>query len=816
MRKRFRMLLILLTLVSASLAFADNPAGIIKLEDFDLPAATADNLFSPLINPSLLGTGKTGGLGWAHLYDNERWQEHYWFIANMDGLSYVYEHNNGVDNHTFATGSELFDKHVLPNVYVGTSYNWQNSHAGKGSFRSAVTYRPHDSASLAFRWDNPYKDSPEYHAGIGLRPIAFFSPANDYRMELTADFDYLKDAGEYKLNKPTLGVSTELLNGVVLGGSYNLETESAWLNFSLKYHSNSIGTATRFQDNDSYGIGYIHLGENNYKPFLGLSGKNWYDMKLKGSLVTHTSANYKIGPISISDGKSKSIDNVIADLKTAAEDPSVQGILLNNPSFSTSFALQQELITAFKEFKKTGKQVVFYYDNITNGGYVFASSIADKIYLNPQGGLDLRGISVQSPYLKNLLDTAGIEVLNFRSHPFKTAGNQLSEESMTPAEREMYESLLGSIYSQMLDQIASGRGSKISRPVSELIDNGPYYLASDAVSAGLVDGALYQDEVAKQLKTEYGYDAKLGSATKYMDYSWATPKENLIAVIYASGNIVMGKDESGKKIAEETTVSQIRAARNNPAYKGIILRVDSGGGSAQASDIILRELNQAQTENKKPVVVSMGGVAGSGGYYIACKADKIIADPATLTGSIGVIGLAFNAQEAFHKIKVNWSTVKMGKHADFGSTNRPWTEEEKAIMSHLIETTYDDFVGKVDAGRAGMDLQQVRDHAQGRVWTGEQALKIGLIDDLGGMDKALEHMRQLTGIKGEIRLVDASSNKAGITITMGSNPLASMLPLDAIETLTSDYKELYEMWRDFDGESVLMFTPYETDIVSFQ
>lgn len=817
MRKSFRISLILMAFLAITAVFADNPAGIIKLENFDLPSATTDDLFSPLINPSLLGAGRAGGMGWVHFKQELDWQDHYYFISNMDGLSYVYEHNDGVDHHTFATGGEFFAKHVFPNLYAGTSYGWENSHAGKGSFRSALTYRPHDGASLAFRWDNPYKEAPAYHAGLGVRPLAFFNPENDYRLELTADVDYRKDiAGDYAFEKPVLGISTELLDGVRIGGSYNLETEAPYLNFSLRSRSNSIGTSMRFEEGNNYGVGYIHLGESNFKPFLGLHGKNWYEMKLNGSVVAYKASKYKIGPIRIFDGKTKSIDQIIEDLQVAAKDPRVNGILLSNPSFSASFGLQQELVNAFKEFKSTGKKVAFYFDNITNGGYIFASGVADKIYLNPQGSLDLKGISIQSPYLKELLNTAGIEVLNFRSHPFKTAGNQFSESSMTPAEREMWESLLGSIYDQVLAQITAGRGDRLSAPIAGLIDNGPYYIADDALKAGLVDGLLYEDQLADQLKTDFAFNGRVSSPTKYADYSWSTPKESQIAVIYAQGNIVMGKGEAGQKIAHDTTVKMIRAARKNPAFKGIILRVDSGGGSAQASDIILREMTLAQTENKKPVVVSMAGVAGSGGYYISCNADKIIADPATLTGSIGVIGLAFNARDAFKKVKVNWSTVKKGNRSDFGSMSRAWTEDEKQIMTHLIETSYDDFVGKVDRGRKTMDIEQVRANAQGRVWTGEQALKIGLVDDLGGMDKALEHMRNLTGITGAIRLVDATSDNKGITMTMDSNPLSAFLPLDEISDLTEDYRQLYEMWDDFHTENTLMFSPYTSEIISFE
>ncbi|MEF3695512.1 MAG: signal peptide peptidase SppA, partial [Candidatus Cloacimonadota bacterium] len=243
MPRSTRTLLLLLLISLSTLAWADNPAGLYQIQNYDLPIATADNLFSPLINPSLLGTGWSNGLGWAHLNDNEKWQDHYWFYANMDGLSYVLEHDNGVDYHTFATGSELFEQHVFPNLYAGTSYRWRNSNSGRGDFLSSLTYRPLDAASLAVRLDNPHKASPSYRAGLGIRPLALVNPANDYRLELTADLDYAKDAiGDYTIFKPSLGINTQLLDGIMLGASYNLETESAFLNFSLRSKTNELGT----------------------------------------------------------------------------------------------------------------------------------------------------------------------------------------------------------------------------------------------------------------------------------------------------------------------------------------------------------------------------------------------------------------------------------------------------------------------------------------------------------------------------------------------------------------------------------------------
>lgn len=794
----------------------------VNLRDLDFATASQDNLFAPLVNPSLLATDGANGLGWSDVWMDGKMKAHYWLFANLDGLSYVYEynrdiHNKSFNNHTLALGSELFPAHILPNLYAGTGYSWTNNKFRKGAFRTALTYRPHDSASLALRLDNPYQGAPAYHAGLALRPLAFVPRIADYRLELSADLDYSKDeAGDYGFRAPVLGINTQVLDGLNIGATYNLDTETAMLNFGIGSGKTALGSlASAKKGQQTYALPYVHLADEAFKPFFGSKSQKWYDMKLKGNIVTYEAPKYSFGQINFYESDSRSIEDIIRDLKTAKDDSNIQGILLKNPSFSTSLALMQELVAAVQDFKSSGKKVAAYYDNIGNAGYIFAASVADLIYLNPQGSIDLRGLSVTSPYFHDLLDAIGVDVLNFRSHRYKSAGNMLSESEMTDAEREVYESMLQSDFDQLVALMQAGRGSKLKASVAETIDAGPYFQAQDALDAGLVDSLIYEDQLPKELKSACKFSATDTCLPDYRDYDWSKPREKLIAVIYTSGNIIMGKGTPGKNIGHETTVKQIRAARNNKDYKGIILRVDSGGGSGQASDIILHELQLAQTENKKPVVVSMAGMAASGGYYISCSADRIVADPATLTGSIGVIGLTLTVPRLMEKIKVNWSSVKKGAHADFGTPYRAWTDEEKLRMTSAIENFYEDFVSKVDKGRPNLSLEDVHALAQGRVWTGEQAKANGLIDDLGGLDTALEHMREITGIKGKIRLVDATTKPNAMTFRMNSDPLGSLPGLDALQTIGADYIKVYELWRDFHNDKALMLCPLGADSIEF-
>jgi len=819
MKSLVKFLILLLPFLFCSVAAAQTKSDSISvlLSAQDFPVASVDNMFIPISNPSLLGTGFASGVGLAYLNDEKEWQNHYWIFLNTDFLSYIYEFDHSEKYHTLALGTELFPAHILPNLYAGTNYRWQESGFEDGSFRSGVTYRPHNSTSIAFTWDNPKHQSPYYRLGLAVRPFVFFDTIADYRLELSVDANYAhseKDK-DYEINKPIIGIQTQILDGVKIGATYNLENEAALINFSLCPRNLEAGGLLHSKKNDNYGIAWAQVTDLNYKPFLGYTKPSWYKMDLKGNIVTYSAPKYKIGKITIYDTGDKSIESIIDNIKQAKDDPEIEGILLKNPSFSTSLALQEELVDTFNDFKSSGKKVSFYYDNISNGGYIFASSIADKIYLNPMGSVDLRGLSISSPYLKNMLASLGIEVLNFRSHEYKDAGNMFSEERMTAAEREAYESLLQSLYDQILQRMEKGRKDKLVASANEIINDGPYFIANDALEKGLVDAIIYEDQLNNSLKKDFKFSSQQKELTEYREYAWAKPKENLVAVIYASGNIVSGKGTPGQKIAQETTVNLIRKARKDKQYKGIILRVDSGGGSAQASDIILRELELAKTENKKPIVVSMAGAAASGGYYISCNADKIVAEPSTLTGSIGVLGLAFNSTEMFHKIKVNWDTVKKGEHSDMGSLYRPWTEEEKQIVTRSIENCYDIFVEKVDNGRPNITLEQVKQYAQGRIWTGEQAQNIGLVDELGGLEKAKENMSELIDKKGKITLVDATTKKEGLKISINISELNAFAPVKALNAVNSDYIKLYELWNDFGQDKALMLCPILPETLQF-
>jgi len=494
-------------------------------------------------------------------------------------------------------------------------------------------------------------------------------------------------------------------------------------------------------------------------------------------------------------------------LEKLKKDDNVQGLVFKSSNFTARFAQREELKEAFKDFKSSGKKIVFYYEGITGANYAFAASIADEIYLNPIGSIDLKGISATMPYFKDLLDTLGVDIVNLRSHDYKTAGNSLSEAHMTAAERETYEALLNDIYDEMVTMIKEGRGDKLKKPIKQLIDDGPYWDAELAQSLGLIDGVIFEDELEDLIKEKYSADKIVRKYNNEIATTkWSKPRKDKIALIYAIGNIHSGEGLPGKSIGSVTTAKAIKQAREDKSVKGIIIRVDSGGGSALASDVIGREVELCKDgENAKPVIVSMSGVAASGGYYIAAKADEIIAQPTTITGSIGVIGVFPIFERLYDKIHINWDTVKKGKHADLYATHRMPTEEEKEIATEAIHHFYDRFISVVAEGR-NMDKEEVHKIAQGRVWTGKQAFKRGLVDALGGMELAVAEMKKMAKLKHEVKLVEFEGDDEDVQLKFGFD--ASSLVPEGLKTVW----DLGSKMKQFNGENYLMILPVEPEI----
>jgi protease IV len=437
------------------------------------------------------------------------------------------------------------------------------------------------------------------------------------------------------------------------------------------------------------------------------------------------------------DGDVPALYDVLRLIKYAKSDTAVKGIYLRCSNNGNGMGNSQELRNALLDFKAAGKFIYAYGDVITQGGYSIAN-VANKIYCNPKGGVDWRGYAIQLAFLKGLLQKLEIEPQIFYAGKFKSATEPFRETAMTDANRLQLSVLLGDMYGRLLDQTAAMR--KIdTATLHQYANEYRIQTASDAVKYGLVDGLKYDDEVKEEIAKKLGV-AKIDklnfiSVNKYakaVDFK-ADGKEK-ITVIYAQGDIIDGKGDRDV-IGSETYRDLIRKARLDDKVKAIVIRINSGGGSAQASENMWRELTLAR--KVKPVVVSFGDVAASGAYYLSCNADSIFAQTNTITGSIGVFTMLPNMQKFFNeKLGVTFDGVKTAPEADMLTATKPLTPAQRKYLQNSIDSTYLTFKTRVAEGRK-KDINYIDSIGQGRVWTGSTAIQLGLVDRIGGLDDAI-------------------------------------------------------------------------------
>lgn len=447
----------------------------------------------------------------------------------------------------------------------------------------------------------------------------------------------------------------------------------------------------------------------------------------------------------IQGGSQPTLFEVVRLIQHAKTDDNIAGIYITMDGNANGYAASNELRTAILDFKKS-KKFVFAYGNTVSEDAYFVGSVADKVYVNPLGDFRWQGFSVTLPFIKGTLEKLKIETQIFYAGKFKSATEIFRTTEMTPENREQTADWLGDIYGYFLQQTAAVRKVDTAT-LFQLASTAGIQTPQDAVNAKLVDAVKYDDEVRSEIKRrlDIGRTDKL-NLVPIITYADAVNVRkggrDKIAVIYAEGDIVDGMGDN-TQIGGETFRAMIRKARLDKDVKAIVLRVNSGGGSALASDIIWRELRMAREEDKKPVVVSMGDVAASGGYYIACGADSIFAHPNTITGSIGVFGVIPNMQGFFNeKLGVTFDGVSTAPYADAPTVVKPLDEKEKQLVQRGVERVYAQFKQRVATGMA-RDTAYVETIAQGRVWSGADALRIGLVDRLGTLQDAIASAARL-------------------------------------------------------------------------
>lgn len=488
------------------------------------------------------------------------------------------------------------------------------------------------------------------------------------------------------------------------------------------------------------------------------------------------------------DGKPALYD-LIRLIRHAKSDSAVKGIYLRCGSNANGFASGESIREALADFKSANKFVIGYGDVISQGGYR-VGNVANKLYCNPMGGVDWKGYATQLMFLKGTLEKLDIQPQIFYAGKFKSATEPFRETKMTDANRQQTTELIGSLYEHLLVQTAEARKidtATLHRYANESL----IHTAHDALKYGLVDGLKYDDEIKDDIKQRVGsgkYDKinfiTVGKYMKAVDYKLSG--KNKIAVIFAQGDIIDGKGERDR-IGSESYRALVRKARLDKDIKAIVFRINSGGGSALASENIWRELTLAKAD--KPVIVSFGDVAASGGYYLACNADSIFAERNTITGSIGVFTLIPNMQGFFNKkLGVTFDGVKTSPDADALTVAKPLTESQKRFIQNDIDTTYHNFKSRVAEGRK-LNIEYVDSIGQGRVWIGSKALELGLVDKIGGLDDAIACAARMAKIT-DYRLREYPDKRSFIDMIFGSKEQA---PQAAIrQELGADGYRIYQ------------------------
>lgn len=453
------------------------------------------------------------------------------------------------------------------------------------------------------------------------------------------------------------------------------------------------------------------------------------------------------------DDGTLTVRDVVASLDRAAGDPRVRGFVAKLAGGELDLVHVEELRAAIARFRESGKFAFIYapsYESLSQ--YYFASAF-EQIWLQPMGIVSVPGVQIEIPYARAVLDKIGVEPQVFARKEYKNLFESFTDTEMSPESREMMAALVGDLGKTMIDGVTADREMKPGE--FQKLVNKALFTGDDALEAKLVDRLDYTDtfnaEIKQLVKGDPENDeaiftpveayVKNEPALSFLPVNTEKPR---VALVYAVGQIVQYDDSGANLAAAETLVQNIREAAEDDSVGVIVLRVDSPGGDPTAAETIRRALVQAQERGKK-VVVSMGSSAASGGYWIAADADYIFAQPTTLTGSIGVTGGKFSLRDMWGKIGVNWDGVHWGENAGLWSFNQPYSDSEAARMDMLMDHVYAGFVSRVAAGR-GMTPEQVDAVAGGRVWTGAQAKTVGLVDELGGLDKALDHAAVLAGV----------------------------------------------------------------------
>lgn len=804
------------------ISFADDKENnTIGMDNFSLYpkkfTATVSDELAIKYNPSLLAFDPNLGLMFNSYtyFDDDKFYENdnnYSVGLRLGGLGFLYEKYDEKEMYKVASALSFSDY-----FYFGSAVRW-NSDIDTESDLS-LTFRPYKFLSTSVVMENIFENNGgdvKSTFGLGYRPFEEY-------FTLSGDVSVYGD--DFESIYYGVGLDAKVVDGINLFFSYHDvyhedggDTDpviGGGVNFNLGFAD--IGSSAYSADDFEKGgvISHVAIRSSKAPTIFGIPTKKIIKLELSG--------NYTEEPEGFWIFKNKNtLSRLINKIEELTEDDDVSGIFLIDKGYSMSFAAREELRDAFEKFKAKGKKIVTYFNSSSQSSY-YISSVADKVYMYPKGSVELPGLAIEMTFFKNLLSNLGVEMQVIKHGDYKSAGEMFSETKMSDANREQLEALLKTLDTEFKSEIAKSRGISVEK-LSEMMNTDPYFGGKDALDRGIVDGLVYHSDTDSLVKEFIDSEADIVSAGNYFMLDdkklvWDAMIENRIAVVYATGGINMGKSSSGglfgsNTMGSETTANMIRAARTDCNVKAIVIRVDSPGGSALASDIILREIELAMSENEKPVVISMGGVAASGGYYISCKADKIFADKTTLTGSIGVIGMVPNLDSLYNYVGVTHDKISMNKYAGGrGYFNmHKLSDDEKELYRNEIAQIYDDFTTHVSVGR-NMSKEKVDELGRGRVWSGSDALEIGLIDEIGGLTEAVEEAKKLAGLENQpekyIKYKIITKGSDFVISDVVDNAVYSVLP----ESLRENIKTTTDVFKYIDTEEkVQLLMPEKIEV----
>lgn len=510
------------------------------------------------------------------------------------------------------------------------------------------------------------------------------------------------------------------------------------------------------------------------------------------------------------------LDDILSSIKKAKENENIKGIYIQASRLGTTYASLQAIRSALADFKESGKFIVAYSDNYTQGMY-YLSSVADKVLLNPKGMIEWRGIASAPMFYKDLLQKLGIEMQVFKVGTYKSAVEPFIATEMSPANREQVSEYINSIWGQVVKGVSDSRRitpDSLNAFADRML---MFYPAEESVKCGLADTLIYKNDVKEYLKklADVKKDDRLRllGLNDMINVKKNLPKDksgNIVAVYYAVGEIV---DAAGSMGDEQAIVSgkmsrDLQKLQDDDDVKAVVIRVNSPGGSAFGSEQIWHAVKELKA--KKPVIVSMGDYAASGGYYISCVADTIVAEPTTLTGSIGIFGMIPNFKGLSEKVGLTYDVVKTNKFSDFGNLMRPLNSEEKTLLQMMVTEGYNTFVGRCAEGRH-MSKEAIEKIAEGRVWTGETAQELGLVDELGGINKALDIAVKKAGI--EAYSVISYPAKESFLDVLLSTQTTSYMESQLLKSKLGDYYKNLNLMKNLGERSMIQArVPFELNI----